>query len=184
MVRVRRAFLTLFAVAVPAAAVAQTPPAAPAAVDAAQIVTLLDKFCVPAIKGTPIGKLTGPVGLRKNRDDELVLPLGLGKKITVTPPDSSNPTVCTLTVLYDVGGDAPIYSALSDWAQAHSTPFAQTRTKESSQVGGETHVISAWEGMEADGDEGLVFIQARTVDGKPLTHRADQATILFSIRPN
>jgi hypothetical protein len=183
MVRVRRAFLTLFAVAVPAAAMAQTPSTAPTG-DAAQIVGLLDRFCAPAIKGTPVGKLTGPAGLRKNRDDEWVLALGAGKKITVTPPDSSNPTVCTLNVLYDVGGDAPIYSALNDWARAHPAPLAPARVKESSQVGDETHVISTWEGLEADGDEGLVFIQARTADGKPLTSRADQATILFSIRPN
>jgi hypothetical protein len=92
--------------------------------------------------------------------------------------------VCSLTVLYDVGGDGPIYNALNAWALAHPTPYAQARTKESSTVGDETHITSTWSAVEADGEEGLVFIQARTHDGKPLNGRADQATVLFSIRPN
>jgi len=139
---------------------------------------------VPTIGGAPADKLAGQMGLRKNRYDELVLALGGPKRITVTPPNSSNPTVCTLTVLYDIGGDGPIYDALNNWALAHANPYVQARTRETSQVADETHVTSTWSAVETDGAEGLVFIQARTADGKPLAGRTDQATILFSIRPN
>ena len=122
--------------------------------------------------------------MRKNRNGELVLALGGPKRIVVTPPNAGDPTVCTLTVLYDIGGDGPIYSALNNWAVAHPNPYVPARVRETSQVGDETHVTSTWSAVEADGAEGLVFIQARTADGKPLTFRADQATILFSIRPS
>ena len=213
MVRVRVALLTLLAAAATAAS-AQTPPSppdapatpsAPAAPmapeplpappappappppptgDAAQIIAALDKFCVPAIKGTAPNKLSGALGLRKNRDDDWVLSLGGPKRITITPPNPSDPNVCTLTVLYDIGGDAPIYEALNNWAVAHTNPYVQAKKQESAQVGDETHVTSTWSAVEDDGAEGLVFIQARTADGKPLTGRADQATVLFSIRPN
>ena len=110
--------------------------------------------------------------------------LGGPKRITVTAPNVSNPTVCTLTVMYDVGGDGPIYDALNNWALAHPTPFVAARAHETSQVGDETHITSTWSAVEADGEEGLVFIQARTASGKPLSGRADQATVLFSIRPS
>jgi hypothetical protein len=89
-----------------------------------------------------------------------------------------------MTVLYDLGGDGPIYTALNNWALAHPNPYVQARKQESSQVGDETHITSTWSAVEDDGAEGLVFIQARTVDGKPLSGRVDQATVLFSIRPN
>jgi len=168
----------------PAAPTPPPPPPAPATGDAAQVLSVLDHFCVPAIGGAPTDKLASQLGMRKNRYDELVLALGGSKRITVTPPNPSNPTVCILTVLYDVGGDRPIYDALNNWGQAHANPYVQARVRETSQVGDETHVTSTWSAVEADGAEGLVFIQARTADGKPLNGRADQATILFSIRPS
>ena len=211
MLGVRVGFLTLFT-ALAATALAQTPPeppagpAAPAAVappetppapaaptppppapptgDAAQVLSVLDHFCGPAIGGASSDKLASQLGMRKNRDGDLVLVLNGAKRITVTPPNPSNPTVCTLTVLYDVGGDGPIYDALNTWGQAHPNPYVPGRVREASQVGGETHVTSTWSAVEADGAEGLVFIQARTADGKPLNGRTDQATILFSIRPS
>ena len=197
MIRTRVALLALFAT-LATRALAQTPPnpppAAPAAPatptpppptgDAAQVISVLEHLCIPAIGGTPADKLASQLGMRKNRDDDLVLALASPKRIAVTPPNASNPTVCTLTVLYDIGGDGPIYDALNNWALAHPNPYVQARAHEASQVGGESHITSTWSAVEADGAEGLVFIQARTAAGKPLTFRADQATILFSIRPN
>ena len=168
----------------PPAPAAPTPPPPPPTGDAAQVIGVLEHLCIPAIGGTPADKLASQLGMRKNRDDDLVLTLASPKKITVTPPNPANPTVCTLTVLYDIGGDGPIYDALNNWALAHPNPYVQARAREASQVGGESHITSTWSAVEADGAEGLVFIQARTAAGKPLTFRADQATILFSIRPN
>jgi hypothetical protein len=213
MFRTRGAFLALFA-ALGTTAAAQTmpaPPEAPAAPmapeappapapapppppppapptppsgEAAQVISILDQFCVPTIHGTAAEKLAPSLSLRRNRDGDWVLPIAGSKRITVTAPNISNPTVCTLTVLYDVGGDGPIYDALNNWALAHPNPYVPARAHETSQVGDETHVTSTWSAVEADGAEGLVFIQARTANGKPLTIRADQATVLFSIRPS
>jgi hypothetical protein len=195
MIRVRLALLSLFAATAasaqvpPSPAAPETPPAPPAPSapptgDAAQIVSILDHFCVPAIGGGSADKLGRPLGLRKNRDGDFVMALAGAKKITVSPPNTSNPTVCTMSVLYDVDGEGPIYAALNNWALAHANPYVQARNHETSQVGDETHVTSTWSAVEADGAEGLVFIQERTSDGKPLSGRADQATILFSIRPS
>ncbi len=172
------------ATAAPEAPPAPTPPPPPPTGDAAQVISVLDHLCVPAIAGGSPDKLASQLGLRKNRDGELVLALGGPKRITVTPPNPSDPTVCTLTVLYDVGGDGPIYEALKNWGQAHANPYVPGRVRETSQVGDETHVTSTWSAVEADGAEGLVFIQARTAGGKPLNGRTDQATILFSVRPS
>jgi hypothetical protein len=185
MFRNRLAVLILFgAVAGPVAA--QTPPStpsAPIAGDAAQILTVLDRFCVPAIGGAPAGKLAPALGIRANRDGDLVLALSGSDRITITPPDVSNPNACILTVLYNIGADRPIFDALNGWALAHKVPYTPGKVRESSAAGDQTIIISTWEGTEADGDEGLVFSQARTADGKPLTANADQATIIFSVQP-
>jgi hypothetical protein len=159
------------------------PPAAPTG-DAAQIISVLNNLCVPALGGGAADKLAPKLGLRKNEDGDWVMRLGGPKRITVVPPNSANPTVCTLTVLYDVGGDAPIYTALNGWALAHPNPYVLAKDHETSQIGDETHVTSTWSAVEADGAEGLLFIQERTADGKPLSGRADEAMILFSIRPS
>jgi hypothetical protein len=186
MVRAQFALVALFG-ALAGTAFAQgpaAPPAAPPTGDAAQIISVLDQFCVPAIKGGSVDQLASKLNMHKNRDGDLILSLSGPKRIMVTPPNPSNPTVCTLTVLYDVGGDKPIYDALNNWALAHPTPYVEERTKETSTVGDESHITSTWSAVEADGEEGLVFIQARTHDGKPLNGRTDQATVLFSIRPS
>lgn len=183
MIRTQFALLALFA-AFATAAGAQASANAPPAGDAAQIISILDHLCAPAIGKAPADKLAAALGMRKNRDGDFILALASPKKITVTPPDTSNPYVCSMTVLYDIGGDGPIYDALNTWALAHPNPYVPARVKETSRSGDETHVTSTWSAVEADGTEGLVFIQARTADGKPLNGRADQASILFSIRPN
>jgi hypothetical protein len=170
--------------ATPPPAPAAPPPAPPPTGDAAQIINVLDHFCAPAISGGSAEKLAGPLGLRRNRDGDFVLSLGGPKRITVTPPNPSNPTVCSMTVLYDIGGDAPIYDALNNWALAHANPYVQARNHDKSVVGDETHLTSTWAAVETDGAEGLVFIEDKTADGRPVNSRADQATILFSIRPS
>jgi hypothetical protein len=201
MLRIRLALSALFA-AMATTAIAQSPdsasaappaPAAPEAApappppptgDAAQVIAVLDRFCAPAIHGQKPEALGPALGLRKNRDGDFALSLGGPKRITVSPPNPSNPTVCSLTVLYDVGADGPIYTALNNWALSHANPYVQARNHEASQVGDEAHVTSTWSAVEADGAEGLVFIQTRTADNKPLAGRADQASVLFSIRPS
>jgi hypothetical protein len=185
MFRNRLAVLILLgAVAGPVAAqTPPSPPAAPAAGDAAQVLTVLDRFCVPAVGGTPANKLAPALGIRTNRDGDLVLALSGSNRITITPPDVSNPKVCILTVLYDVGADGPIFDALNGWALARKVPYTPGKVHESSVAGDQTIVSSTWEGTEADGEEGLVFSQARTADGKPLTAGADQATVIFSVQP-
>ena len=200
MVRVRVAFLAL-ASAIASTAFAQdtAPPAAPATPpsaapaptpappptgDAAQVINLLEHFCVPTIAGDSAEKLARPLGLHRNRDGDFVMSLGGPKRITVTAPNSANPTVCSMTVLYDVGDDTPIYDALNNWALAHANPYVAERKHERSEVGDLTHITSTWSAVEKDGAEGLVFIEDKTADGKPLSSRADQATILFSIRPS
>jgi hypothetical protein len=185
------AALTLLATAAAAQTAPDQPPAPPAAApaaaptgDAAQVIAVLDRLCAPALAGGKGDKLAAQMGLRKNRDDDWVLSLGGPKRITVTPPNVSNPDVCSLVVLYDIGGDGPIYTALNNWALAHPNPFVQARNHEASQAGDETRTISTWSAVEDNGANGLLFIQERTADGKPLNFRTDQAQIQFSIRPN
>jgi hypothetical protein len=183
MTHIRAALLAVFAAAaLPAAA--QTPTATPGVADAAQVISVIDRICIPMIGGAKASTVAPALGLRTNRDGDLVLRLEGGKQITVTPPNGANPTLCTLTAVYDIGGDGAVYDALDSWSRARPVPYEQRRAKETAQAGDETHVTSTWVGAEAAGTEGLVLIQAKRADGRPLSGRGDQATILFSITPN
>ena len=186
MIRTCAALLVVTAIALPAAA--QTPPPAPTpalgAADAAQIVSVIDRVCIPIIGGAKASAVASAVGMRTNRDGDMVMQLEGSGRITVSPPSESNPTVCTMTALYDIGGDGAVYDALNGWAHARTIPYEQRRTRESSQVDNETHVTSTWIGTEGTSAANLVLIQEKRADGRSMTGRADQATILFSITPN
>jgi hypothetical protein len=196
MIHIRAALLAVFAAAAlpaaaqeapaaapPAPAAAPAPPA-PVSGDAAQLLSVLDHVCIPIIGGAKASAVAPALGMRINRDGDLVMQLDGSKRITVTPPNEANPRLCTLTMVYDIGGDGVIFDALNGWAHAKPVPYESRRVKDSSQVDNETHITSTWDGAEAGATEGLVLIQAKRADGRPLSGRGDQATILFSITPN
>jgi hypothetical protein len=184
MTHIRAALLAVFAAAALPAAAQTPPPATPGAADAAQVVSVIEHVCIPMIGGAKASTVAPALGMRTNRDGDLVMRLEGGKQITVTPPNGANPTLCTLTAVYDTGGDGAVYDALDGWSHARPVAYEQRRSKETAQAGDETHITSTWVGAEAAGTEGLVLIQAKRADGRPLSGRGDQATILFSITPN
>jgi hypothetical protein len=183
--------------AAPAPAQAAPPPApaAPAAApvsaktlptsgDAAQFLSALDRVCVPLLSGAKSADVIAAAGLRKGRDDALYLPLEGGKRINVTPPSYNNPTICTLDVVYDAGGDDAVFNALDAWASLRPTVLTPLRAREQSQMDNELHIISSWSGAGPKGAEGLLLIQRKRADGGPLNGGRNPAQITYSLTPN
>ena len=86
-----------------------------------------------------------------------------------------------------------VFAAAAVPAAAQTTaPPAAPATAAAPAAGDAAQLLSAIDhvGIPMIGDaetrstEGLVLIQAKRADGRPLSGRADQATVLFSITPN
>jgi hypothetical protein len=172
------------ALAVLAAAVAaQAQPAASGAPPSgigASVAQVIDKACLPLIHGQNIKTVAQAVGLKRSHD-AWILPLAGGvEQITLSPPTTANPDVCTLNLSYEVDGTKALVDTLSGWAAAQTPPLAAGDAAYQLSPG----VTSwTWTSDTAEAHEALVFNAQRTPDGKPLGRNADLGVILFHWRP-
>lgn len=156
-------------------------PPQPTAPDQLQVLNILEKVCVPAVEGQPLENLAEAAGMAKRRD---VWQVALSQKpysISVRPL-GSNTNVCTMTVDYAIDGAAPLRDAVAYWAltrQPQMTPYRK-RDKFDAEV---TRYTSSWEDVRADGSsKGVVFVEQKKLDGKPVSRKADRIEILYSER--
>jgi hypothetical protein len=152
------------------------PPPAPTG-EAASVISMLEKACIPLIKGQDPKAVATANGLRRSRDD-LVLQLPGVQRITLAPPTMANPTVCTLTVNYDVDQSKPLVDALGNWGSIQTPPMAPLGSGFQSGPG---MTGWSWSGDSAQTHTGLVLTVQKTPDGKPVGKGYDVATVLFSL---
>ncbi|HYD45550.1 MAG TPA: hypothetical protein VEA79_09855 [Phenylobacterium sp.] len=156
-------------------------PPQPTAPDQLQVLNILEKVCVPAVQGGTVEQLAPAAGMAKRRD---VFQIGLsqkGQSISVAPL-GSNKNVCTMTIEYAIDGAAPLRDAVAYWAltrQPQMTPYRK-RDKFDAEV---TRYTSSWEDVRADGSsKGVVFVEQKKLDGKPISRNTDRIQILYSER--
>jgi hypothetical protein len=171
----------------PPAAAAPAAPAAPAAAApaapaisgfGASVIGVIEKACLPMIRGQDPKAVATGAGFKRSRDD-YVLQLAGVERITLSPPTTANPTVCTLSVSYQLDQTKALADSLGAWAGAQSPPLAPLGSAYSSSPG-----MTGWSWTLDDGktQEGLVFNAQRSADGKPLGKGSDVGTVLFSYR--
>ena len=147
---------------------------------ALQVLSLLDRVCVPAVQGGTVEALAPSAGMAKRRD---VFVLGLQKPYSASiAPLGSNKNVCTITIEYAIDGAAPIRDAVAYWAltkQPQMIPYRK-RDKFDSDF---TRYTSSWEDVRADGSsKGVVFVELKKLDGKPVSRNTDRLQVLYSER--
>jgi hypothetical protein len=164
--------------AAPAEAPAPAPaPAAPPSTIAPYVISTIEKVCIPLIHKEKVKQVAKDNGLKRTRDG-LVLQLQGVDKVTVSPPTKANPTVCTLTLEYQIDTGEGIVAALNGWAAAQTPPL------EPRDVGYQaTPAIKSWSwtGGTPPAREAMVFNIRKTPDGRPLDKDHDVATVLFSL---
>lgn len=173
--------------AAPAPAV-EAAPAAPAAPlperpttgEGAMVLDVLEKVCIPAVKGGNLDQLAKANGMKKQRD-RWVGSLGAKPYTISIASQGSNTNVCEMTLEYAVDGERPIIQALNIWSFLHVPQMEQQRA-DIRQGADFKRTTTSWEFYNTTDSTGLVFVQLRKPDGSPVARGADRATLLYSER--
>ncbi len=175
------------AAAPPAAAAPAPPPAPPAPLPAPAVapaaispylLAAIDKVCLPLIQGQKIKDVAQANGLRRSRDDWALQGPGV-ERVIITIPSVANPTVCSMSVNYEVGQTDGVVAVLNNWATAHNPPLAVLSAGYAANPG-----VTGWS-WELDTPAqhvGLVFNAQKGADGKPVGKTFEVGTLLFSAR--
>ncbi|MDB5476347.1 MAG: hypothetical protein JWP49_1858, partial [Phenylobacterium sp.] len=176
---------------VPAPSAEPPPPAVPEAPtipttgDGAAIVNVLEKICVPMVRGTPLDQLAPQLpGMKKNRrDGTWTMPLGGDKAYTLTVlPQGVNKDVCLAEVHFAVGQDAAIAKAINVWSFLHKPELIATANYV--QTGGDNvkRVQRSWEHLESASSTAVNFTTWRKPDDSPLNRNYDTGQLYYQER--
>lgn len=158
-------------------------PTLPTAGDGAAVISVIDKLCVPLVRGGNFDQLAAAAGGKKNRRDGSYTII-MGAKpysITVAYP-GSNANVCSLTLNYALGQERPIITGLNIWAFLHDPELKLQRNDFVVGADSVKRITLSWEYFTDKTSTGLVFVQLKKPDDSPLNAKFDQATLLYSER--
>ena len=142
----------------------------------AYLIQVIDKICLPLIHGDKIKDVAAANGLRHYRDDWLLQGPGV-ERVIIQIPSIANPTVCQMTLNYELDQTPGIVALLGNWSTSQNPPMQVLAA--AAQVGpGVTGWT--WERDDASGHQGLVFDHQTSPDGKPLGRTYEVGTMLFS----
>ena len=172
----------------PAAAPAEAPPpppALPTTGDGAAAIAVIEKICVPAVRGQKLDDVAKANGFKLNkRDGTWVKPLGADKNYTVTVFSlGSNKDVCNAELHFATGGSDELAKALNVWAFVHQPPLDPTANYTQPQdPDGLRRVRRSWEYLTQNSSIGLNFSTVRKPDNTPLNAKFDTATMQYQER--
>lgn len=165
----------------PDAAVA---PTLPTTGDGAAVLNILQKVCVPAVKGGSLDDLAKAAGMKKDRKSGgwmIGVDADRNHSITVQA-QGSNKNVCQADIRYAIGQEKPIVTALNVWAFLHQPDMPLQRNDFIVGADGVKRITLSWEYYTDKESTGLVLVQQKKPDGSPLDARYDSATMLYSER--
>jgi hypothetical protein len=165
---------------------AAPPPTLPTAGPGAEAISLLEKICVPIVRGQKLDDIAKAQGFKKNRRDETwTKPLGADKAVTaIVQPQFSNKTVCEVELRYPMGTDVEVAKALNVWAFVHTPPLDPTANYTQPQdPDGLRRVRRSWEYLTQNQSIGLNFSTVRKPDDTPLNAKYDVGRLQYQERP-
>ena len=175
--------------AAPPAPTAEAPPPAPTLPTSgvgAEAIAILEKVCVPAVRGQKLDDLAKSNGFKLNkRDQTWIRQLGADNKAyqVVLFPMGSNKGVCNTELHYGMGQDADIAKALNVWAFVHQPPLEPTANYTQPQdPDGLKRVRRSWEYLTSTDSIGLNFSTVRKPDDSPVNAKFDTGTMQYQER--
>jgi len=173
----------------PPAPAAEAPPPAPTLPTAGygfEAIQVIEKVCVPAVRGQRIDDLAKAYGFKLNRRDQTwAKPFGAEGKAyqVVVYPTGSNKTVCMVDLRFPTGQDGEIAKALNVWAFVHQPPLDPTANYTQPQdPDGLKRVRRSWEYLTANSSVGLNFSTVRKPDDTQVNKAYDLATVQYQER--
>jgi len=175
--------------AAPAPAAAEPPPSLPTTGDGAVVISLVEKICVPMVRGANLADLVKQnpaLGLKLNRrDGTYVMPLGGDKNynITLSPP-GVNKDVCRGEVHYAIGGEKAIVSAVNVWSFLHQPELLLQANYVAVDPDGIKRVRKSWEHLDATSSTAINFSTWTKPDDSSLNPKFATGEIYYQERKN
>lgn len=168
-----------------APAPAPPPPTVPTTGDGAVVLSVLERVCVPAVRGQSIDDLAKAMGMKKNRRD-MSWAMGLGSHKThqiIVLAQGSNKNSCVAEVRFAVGQEAPIVSAINIWSFVHQPELLPTANYvQPVDPDGLKRVRKSWESVTSTSSTGLNFSTVRKPDDSPLNRNYDTGMMFYQER--
>jgi hypothetical protein len=168
----------------PAAPAAEAPPTLPTTGDGAVLLNIVEKVCVPLVRGGKLEDLAKANGFKLNRrDGTWTMPLGGDKNYNVTMfPVGVNKDVCRGEVHYAIGGEKDIVSAFNIWSFLHKPELILQANYVSVNADGVKRVQKSWEHLEASSSTAVNFTTETKPDDTPLNPRWATGEIYYQER--
>jgi hypothetical protein len=152
--------------------------------DGAVILNIIDKVCVPLVRGGKLDDLAKANGFKFNRrEGTWVKPLGGDKNYNVTMfPVGINKDVCRGEVHYAIGEEKPIVSAINVWAFLHQPELILQANYVSVNADGVKRVQKSWEHLDATSSTAVNFTTATKPDDTPLNSKFATGELYYQER--
>lgn len=174
-------------------------PAAPAPAEAAQpaptlptsgygyeAIQVIEKICVPAVRGQGVDAVAKAAGFKLNkRDQTWTKAFGTENKAyqVVAFPSGSNKSVCNVELRYPMGAAEDIAKALNVWSFVHQPPLDPTANYTQPQdPDGLKRVRRSWEYLTSNQSVGLNFSTVRKPDDTQVNKAYDMGTLQYQER--
>jgi len=164
---------------------ADAPPTLPTTGDGAVIINVLEKVCVPLVRGGSLDQLAPQIpGMRKNRrDNTWTMPLGGQRDYQLTIlAQGVNKDVCQAEVHFAVGQDAPIVKAINIWSFLHKPELILQANYVAVEGDGVKRVRKSWEHLESNSSTAVNFTTWRKPDDSPLNRGYDTGILYYQER--
>jgi len=167
------------------AAEAPPPPTLPTTGDGAQMIQIVEKICVPLVRGGNLDQLAKANGFKQNRrDGTWAIQLGTtNKDYSVTLfPVGSNKDVCRGEVHYALNEDKPIVAALNVWSFLHQPELILQANYVSVNADGIKRVQKSWEHLDASSSQAVNFTTWTKPDDSSLNAKYSTGEIFYQER--
>ncbi|HEX4710075.1 hypothetical protein [Phenylobacterium sp.] len=165
-------------------AAGEAPPTLPTTGDGAVLINVVEKVCVPLVRGGKLDDLAKANGFKQNRrDGTWTLPLGGDKNYSVTIfPVGVNKDACRGEVHYAIGQEKPIVSAFNVWSFLHQPELILQANYVSVNADGVKRVQKSWEHLEASSSTAVNFTTWTKPDDTPLNPKFATGEIYYQER--
>jgi len=168
-----------------AAPAAEAPPTLPTTGDGAVLLSVIDKICVPVVRGTNLDDLAKANGMKKDRrSGAWSLPLGGASKdyVVTVFPLGSNRDVCRGEIHYAVNETDPIVKAINVWSFLHQPEFILQANYVKVYDDGVKRVQRSWEHLEANASQAVNFTTLTKPDDTSLSAKYSTAEFYYQER--
>ena len=163
---------------------AEAPPTLPTTGDGAVLLNIVEKVCVPLVRGGKLEDLAKANGFKLNRRDATwSMPLGGDKNYTVTMfPSGVNKDARRGEVHYALGGEKPIVSAFNVWSFLHQPELILQANYVNTDADGVKRVRKSWEHLDSTSSTAINFSTMTKPDDTPLNKNFATAEFVYQER--